>query len=380
MTQPEGTFRQYVSVVRHGHRRDQEPGNSWKTSDDAKKHPYDSPLTAKGKEAANQVAQRMKSIQTEARWDVVITSPYIRCVQTAAEIAAVCNLPLILDSEFGEVFDEVYMPRCKGDLQHRRPEAIRKILQREYPTVEILSTDNVPRLFGTQPAWPESFSSAQVRFLERFESTCIKGVEKASSSIIVSHGDAVLILLALLQPRLQVKKIDYCGFFSCWRDTRLPDKTDETWKENLWDNCDQNSLYQDNWKVTVGSGVTYSQKEDTLTTQIESTAMQDHAKEHVDKYRRQVKTERNMWTMTPEKSNKAKAAAGKLNDEGKKGKNAPLLVLDEGSADPLKDEEERNSVVAPAPRRRDKKALTATANLVKMKQQELQNLARMGDE
>ena len=37
----------------------------------------------------------------EARWGLVVTSPYIRCVETAAEIAMAVKAPLLLDREYG---------------------------------------------------------------------------------------------------------------------------------------------------------------------------------------------------------------------------------------------------------------------------------------
>merc|ERR1712139_642156 len=100
----------------------------------------------------------------------------------------------------------------------------------------------------------------------------------------------------------------------------------------------------------MGTGVSYSAKEDNISTQMEAEQMQDHAKEHVEKYRGTVKAKgRNMWTMNP--AAKANAAA-------------TMKQLQNGGLKPLEDEDDEDD----KPKRREKKALTATANLVKQRQ------------
>merc|ERR1719446_306629 len=103
----------------------------------------------------------------ECHWTVIISSPYIRCVQTAAEMARILQLPIILDTEFGEVYDDVYMPKANNQQQFRSAQEIATIMDTEYPDVTVVSgSDGWPKHFGQQPDWPEPFAAAQVRFLE----------------------------------------------------------------------------------------------------------------------------------------------------------------------------------------------------------------------
>eukprot|EP00897_Mesotaenium_endlicherianum_P010939 jgi/Mesen1/9874/ME000070S09153 len=73
--------RQHVFVMRHAERRDfVEP--TWALSTD---RPWDPPLTDWGKWQAHQVGMRLK----REGWNVtrIVCSPYLRCVETAAEVA-----------------------------------------------------------------------------------------------------------------------------------------------------------------------------------------------------------------------------------------------------------------------------------------------------
>jgi len=311
-----GKLRQYVSVVRHAHRMDQEKGNPWRYSPDARLHPYDSPLTPKGRRTAADVGKELQRFHSVTAWSCIISSPYLRCIQTASEIAKVLDLPIILDVEFGEVFDDVYMPGANNKPQYREASEIQKLMSQEYPGVTIVADEKgAPKHFGELPTWPESFAAAQVRFLERYEATCIKGVERQRNAIIVSHGDAVMILLALLYPALEVKKIDYGGYFTAWRDTDMPTVSgdDGQWKEALWAKAQTQSLYKDQWSVKVGPRVQYVMKHNQ-TVDYESTVMQEQAHEYVAIYRREVKSDRNMWTMNPNMKKEAADNMKKLQD------------------------------------------------------------------
>jgi broad specificity phosphatase PhoE len=371
---PDGIYRQHFAVVRHGHRKDQDKSSKWKESEEARLHPYDSPLTDVGIEAAKKVGESLNASADVAKWKLVISSPYIRCIQTAAEIARIVGVPMVLDVEFGEVFDDVYMPKSNGKLQYRKPQELQEILQKDYPDVEfILAGDGNPRLFGQPPKWPESFPGAQVRFLERFEATSIKMIEKEQNAIIVSHGDAVMILLALLNPRVDLKKIEYCGYFCAWRDTEAPDREKDTWKDDLWAVAEGLSVYQNKWNVEVGDNIRYSEREDSEMLNLEASGMQEHAKEHVSRYRKKVKTDKNMWTMTPAAAQSMKAATKDMSLRSSTAsmdgdRRTSRYVEDEENGAENKEEQDFS--------RRQKAHLTATAALVKNIQKEMQQLPR----
>jgi broad specificity phosphatase PhoE len=372
---PPGIYRQHFAVVRHGHRKDQDKASRWRESEEAKLHPYDSPLTDEGIQAAKKVGRNLLAGQDVANWKLVISSPYLRCIQTAAEIARIVKVPVVLDVEFGEVFDDVYMPKSAGKLQYRNPVEIQEIVKKDYEDVEfILNQNGQPRLFGQPPKWPESFPGAQVRFLERFEATSIKMIEKEQNAIVVSHGDAVMILLALLHPRVDLKKIDYCGYFCAWRDTEAPDRNNSSWKDDLWAVAEGLSVYQNKWNVEVGRNIKYTEREEDDALLLETTGMQEHAKEHVSRYRRKVKTERNLWTMTPAQAQSVKNAVDDLpvaRDDSRR-PSLKVYVEDEENTETTAEEEDFS--------RRQKAHLTATAELVKKLEKEMQQLPRVNDQ
>lgn len=346
---PPTILRQFACVVRHGHRLDREQKEKWRINPDFKRVPYDTPLTTTGRKAARTVGETLKKMDSVASWGLVISSPYIRCVQTSAEIAQVLNLPLVFDVEFGEVFDQVYMPRGNGSIQFRPIDETLAILKQEYPTVEVA----VKKQFGEQPHWPEDFGDAQVRFLERFETTVVKAVERLQSPIIVSHGDAVMILLALLCPRVELTKIDYCGWFVGWRDTAKPNKSDPLWREKLWDVPKQMSVYQQSWNVSIGTGIKFMPSSNTASSQIEQACMKEEATANVGAYRRNLKTERNMWTLSPDSVAQIKANQQALN------------AVPEPAKELAKWEDDKEESAAADVVRNKKKHLTGTADLLK---------------
>jgi len=124
-----------------------------------------------------------------------------------------------------------------------------------------------------------------------------------------------MILLALLYPALEVKKIDYGGYFTAWRDTDIPNVTAnaDEWKDALWSKAQTQSIYKDQWSVKVGPRVQYVMKHNA-TVDYESTVMQDQAHEYVAIYRREVKSDRNMWTMNPNMKKEVAANMKKLQD------------------------------------------------------------------
>ncbi|CAE8631297.1 unnamed protein product, partial [Polarella glacialis] len=118
---------QIFGVIRHTARADEMgatwKGASWFQSEDFKRYPYDPPLSDEGLEEAGQVAERVSNflgaLPDSAKIHVVVSSPYLRCIQTAA---AVCrrlgssSVRLIVDLGLGEV----YGPEIFGDLEPER--------------------------------------------------------------------------------------------------------------------------------------------------------------------------------------------------------------------------------------------------------------------
>ena len=94
-------------------RLDSEPG--WEHYELRETWPYDPPLSPTGFIHAKENAKHFKTLRQ--KFDFVLSSPYLRCAQTACEMAKELNIPVHFDLDLGEVFDF----RVPGDVgpQHR---------------------------------------------------------------------------------------------------------------------------------------------------------------------------------------------------------------------------------------------------------------------
>ena len=74
--------------------------------------------------------------QAPDAFDVIVCSPYMRCLMTGCEIARKKNLPIMFDNGLGEIFNATYMPlNTEGKKQVRRPKTLGAFLKRHYPDV-----------------------------------------------------------------------------------------------------------------------------------------------------------------------------------------------------------------------------------------------------
>ena len=93
-----------VAVLRHGQRQDSVFGSSWHNTMDFQQYPFDCPITDDAVVQARHAASKLSSF---ADFDVIVSSPYLRCVQTAIALADALDVMVILDYELGEVFGPV---------------------------------------------------------------------------------------------------------------------------------------------------------------------------------------------------------------------------------------------------------------------------------
>jgi len=80
----------------------------WTQTEDYTRWPLDPPLSDEGSATAQQLAGDVSDYYQErcSRLDVVLTSPYLRCIQTAV---AICdklgpNVRLVIDNSLGEIY------------------------------------------------------------------------------------------------------------------------------------------------------------------------------------------------------------------------------------------------------------------------------------
>lgn len=155
-------------LVRHGHRLD-EVDKQWYQAGGGNQ--YDSPLSDKGKEQAEKLAQRLR--QEPLDW--IFSSPYYRALQTAHPLAEVLGMPLYVENGIGEWLGKSMLPR--------EPHIIPPFQRRdEFPMLEF---SHNPRVI---PHYPETVNQCFER-LERAMTQLLDAYE--GNMLIVGHGRTV---------------------------------------------------------------------------------------------------------------------------------------------------------------------------------------------
>jgi broad specificity phosphatase PhoE len=183
------------AVIRHAERADVafETGEE---QDEYSDFPSDTTITSRGRLQAFTVG---KDLSGDA-WDVVIASPYFRCVQTAVEICKVAKCDLIIDAGWSEV------GRLGGETRPMSTLA-------EYASAHGVPLRNPVEPCGVLPDDEESEMAAHARF-GRCALTYLDRARRARTNfLVVSHGGA-LLACAQLFPNLRravLNHVDYCA-------------------------------------------------------------------------------------------------------------------------------------------------------------------------
>ncbi|CAE7669639.1 unnamed protein product [Symbiodinium sp. CCMP2592] len=206
-----------VAVLRHGERQDAVFDSGWHQTEDAAKYPGDCPITDEGVRTAREVARTLRDF---GDYGIVVSSPYLRCVQTAVAIADELDLVVLLDQELGEVFG----PDIFGELG-ARPRAWRsrhelhKALEAWEPKLE-KSFSTAParrvcwqRVLGSAPKWGERIPAARQRYARRFLRYLSRSRRGNKNLIVVSHGIMVQTCMKVLPSTSvwDVGSIPYCS-------------------------------------------------------------------------------------------------------------------------------------------------------------------------
>eukprot|EP00913_Durusdinium_trenchii_P009579 g8999.t1 len=180
-----------VAVVRHGEREDTVWNSLWYQ----KQHPYDCPITAEGVRQARDIA---KSLHACSNFGIVVSSPYLRCVQTAVIIAERLGLMVLLDHELGEVFGRsVFSDMSMFQDGVITPWRSRRTL---YETMKQWKPEGCmncktpvqhvcwKRILGQPPVAGESLSDARKRYARRFLTYLARSRRAEKNVVVVSHG------------------------------------------------------------------------------------------------------------------------------------------------------------------------------------------------
>lgn len=215
---------QCFGVVRHASRADTIgatwKGRAWVQSSDFEKHPLDPPLSDSGRAEATDVAERIaKFVESKpgSQIQVVVTSPYLRCVETAAAICSTLGNRTRLMVDLG--LGEVYGPEIFGEEPGR---IIRSSCEVEEHLKGLSPSSPVPvSTVGVWPNWPETLAMARRRFAERLLVYISRGAKARRNFLLVSHADCVASCLALMPHGRVVESVDYGASMLAWR-TPLP--------------------------------------------------------------------------------------------------------------------------------------------------------------
>ena len=178
-----------VWITRHGNRQDfVDP--EWPLTAE---RPHDPGLSPDGIEQARNVAVRLLNENIGA----ILSSPYLRTVQTAHEVAELMDLPIYLEYGMGEWLNPTWFPA--------EPERMElDALQERFPRIDFSHSSLLV------PEYPETEAEA----LERAGETVRRAAEHFDGTILlVGHGASVSGGAQGLVPHVKVDRCPLCSLF-----------------------------------------------------------------------------------------------------------------------------------------------------------------------
>lgn len=223
----DGISQNVYAVVRHADRSDctWDSSLAWTQSTEFKQCASDPPLSVKGLLHAKSVGESLRSeIQMkDLERMFVISSPYLRCVQTATEICrAFEKSSIYIDNQIGEIWH----PDVVGQSAAVRPgmQAGNWCQERG---IQIIGDP-----LGSWPTWLEEHHEARTRYALRFLQY-MQLSQTGSVFVLVTHADGVGSMLRTLpeHARSRVLQVEYCGLFKAWRTSCI---TSSSCIQDVW--------------------------------------------------------------------------------------------------------------------------------------------------
>eukprot|EP00439_Symbiodinium_sp_Y106_P070018 s3852_g12.t1 len=219
------TWQQLLVVMRHSERLDFADEDAWFQHPDSRSFPMDPPITTRGKSLAKFQGQTLTELCNKLGTpiDVVITSPFHRCVQTAAAIIEVLPLrngkkvPILIDCEIAEVGLYKKPPGISdpGLIKAHQEFCSRRRTFDEVaglPDLQGLEKLNANSFVGIAPPFPEQRRSAHIRGLYRFAEWLERGRYARLNFLIVTHQDLVHTFCSMIKPEVCIEWVKYCGW------------------------------------------------------------------------------------------------------------------------------------------------------------------------
>lgn len=212
---------QHVFVVRHGDRTDDD-----KTWDEPILRPWDPKITPKGIRRAYETGLEIKAIMERQQGAIqhVVSSPFMRCLQTAEEISKGLGLQKTIAVQNG--VGELMSARIVRDWD-------RGLIAQQGL---VYTSRERERRFGDRfpehPRQPEMtpIDVGETRYpsgggYRRFRDNIneIASHESREHTVIVTHGDGVAAAVGLALPDVQVYESEFCSFVHLVRDLSSSD-------------------------------------------------------------------------------------------------------------------------------------------------------------
>eukprot|EP00440_Ansanella_granifera_P031367 gb/GFBE01034058.1/.p1 GENE.gb/GFBE01034058.1/~~gb/GFBE01034058.1/.p1 ORF type:complete len:575 (+),score=47.57 gb/GFBE01034058.1/:1-1725(+) len=200
---------QFWGIVSHPEAADRQGalygGEPWSETQDSRDWPHDPPLSDAGLMQARRFAETLCERFGNRVKDpmlYVVSSPYRRCLETAAEICHVFgeHHRLIIHKELCEIFGPEALP-SRIDLK----ELLRPV--DDFLNLCQFLTVRCDAHWGKWPAWPESATVARQRFAGCFLQHFTHAQKTEQNFILVSHADFAATGFALLQRGERVDSI-----------------------------------------------------------------------------------------------------------------------------------------------------------------------------
>jgi broad specificity phosphatase PhoE len=209
-----------VWVVRHGQRIDQAEGEWWRTA----QRPHDPYLTPLGERQAAAAGGAIVKVTTavgrdDERVEVIYSSPFLRCVQTAAQCAKALGISKIrIEPGLGELlmadwFDyspvqEARMPLDGGMSTKALAERFGSLIDTSYVPLYDAGERSSKQPRAGRIAFPEDWHEG----IARYQATLAALSEASPFSLLVTHGAGVQACAEAIKgcPDMSEMDVDYC--------------------------------------------------------------------------------------------------------------------------------------------------------------------------
>jgi broad specificity phosphatase PhoE len=183
-------------------------------SADAKTYPFDPPLTDTGLAQAKKVASELSQCGS---FGIVVSSPFLRCVQTSIVLADILGARLLIDNGIGEMFTpNIFGEHATLNNPLRTLEGLASALDGIKPHLKQTHVEPImywENVVGSPPVWPENEESARRRYAGRFLTYLKRARTKKENYILVGHQGLLEEALHVLPAtsNAEITHVDYCA-------------------------------------------------------------------------------------------------------------------------------------------------------------------------